>query len=334
MGRPTRLPAMFLYTVCDAPGTQTPPAGRPLSPHEKGEAFDAQRKPINIIALLLTFCLLMTAFSGTAIQTQAEELGISANANAQDLSRSTPMEFNFRHLYNAETVNLHRHYIASAVSFVDQLYSSKFSASFPSTGPISQDTVSDLNYCPLDSDVPCRNSSCGPYASHHRDVGVISNRLMNYRRNNFSNSSVYDSYIVVLWTDYDSTIYCYYHTPEGETAYIHEYVNWGACVIDHKPVIHIMNLSDSTTEQRIPHMSLLLAHELAHCFGAEDIYNNERPVEHRADGVWNCIVDCLETANGSSVEFYEDILYGDKEPFCNACRSAIDNGIDYWPNVA
>ena len=39
-----------------------------------------KRKPIKITALLLTFCLLMTAFSGTAIQAQAEELGTSAQS--------------------------------------------------------------------------------------------------------------------------------------------------------------------------------------------------------------------------------------------------------------
>ena len=86
--------------------------------------------------------------------------------------------------------------------------------------------------------------------------------------------------------------------------------------------------------QRLAHMSLLLAHETAHCFGAEDEYNNERPAEHKADGVWGCLVDCFETANNASVNFYEDLLAGDIEPFCDACRSAIGSGIDYWPSTA
>ena len=275
----------------------------------------------------------MTAFSGTAIQAQGEELGISENTNVQDLSQSIPMDFNFKHLYNVETFNLHRHYIVSAVSFVDRLYSTQFSASFPSTGMIIQDTVSDLDYCMMDAETPCRNSSCGPYASHHRDIGVISSELMNYRRNNFSNSSIYDSYIVVLWTDYDSTIYCYYHRPKGETTYTHEYVSWLACVTDHRPVIHIMNLYDSTTAQRIPHMSLLLAHELAHCFSAEDRYNNQVPAEHAPDEEWRCIVDAFYKGNGASTSFYTQVDEGTVEPFCDACSSAIGYGLESWPLV-
>jgi len=35
-----------------------------------------KRKIIKVVAVLMTLCLLLTAFSGSAIQAQAEELGI------------------------------------------------------------------------------------------------------------------------------------------------------------------------------------------------------------------------------------------------------------------
>ena len=119
---------------------------------------------------------------------------------------------------------------------------------------------------------------------------------------------------------------------DSPSVYVHEYYAAYAVVFDHKPVIHILSLG-ATASQRSAHMSLLLAHETAHCFGAEDTYGMETPVEHRADGVWRCLVDCFEMSGGSSVSFYNNILNGSADAFCDACRSAIASGIRYWPNV-
>lgn len=110
-------------------------------------------------------------------------------------------------------------------------------------------------------------------------------------------------------------------------------MNSYAVVLNHNPVIHIMNISDSTTNQRIPHMSILLAHELAHCFGAEDVYSQVTPTEHKSNLGWNCLVGSMYTANNASVAYYDDLVAGNAEPFCDACRSAIESGLYYWPNV-
>ena len=294
-----------------------------------------KRKPIKVIAILLTLCLLLTAFSGSAIQAQAEELGLNENSAVQGRLNATLTEFYFRHLYDPETFNLHRHNIVSAVSFVDQVYSAEFSVTFPNTGAISEDTVTDIYDCTMDMETPCLNAYCGSYTSHHKDVKLISDTLLAWRRNSFSNSSAYDNYIVVLWTDRETGTYCYYHQSETGSGYVHEYKNSCACVISHRPVIHIMNIADDTTAQRIPHMSILLAHELAHCFGAEDEYNGERPAEHAADEVWGCLVDCIFTDDNASVDYYNRVKNGQTEPFCDSCKGAISYTLGYlWPLVS
>ena len=297
-----------------------------------------KRKTIKVVAVLMTLCLLLTAFSGSAIQAQAEELGLNVSTVVQRRSNSTLTEFYFRHLYDPETFNLHRHYIVSAVSFVDQVYSAEFSVTFPNTGPISEDTVTDISDCTMDMETPCLNAYCGSYTSHHKDVKLISDTLLAWRRNSFSNSSYYDNYIVVLWTDRETGTYCYYHQSETGSGYVHEYKSSHACVISHRPVIHIMNIGDDTTAQRIPHMSLVLAHELAHCFGAEDLYSGQIPNEHKSDEGWRCLVGAWYTNNNAALNYYENLKKNydsnpnndtETEPFCDACRSAISYGLAF-----
>lgn len=185
----------------------------------------------------------------------------------------------------------------------------------------------------MDEETPCLSAYCGPNSTHHKDIENISGRLLNWKNQNITGESVRDNYIVTLWTDREYGTYCQYYWSDWDGAYFHEYVNALACVIGYRPVIHVLNIADTSTTQRIPHMSLLLAHELAHCFGAEDKYGDERHLEHKADNTWMCLLDFMYTESNASVDFYDSILEGTVEPFCQLCKNAIGNGLYYWPNV-
>lgn len=195
------------------------------------------------------------------------------------------------------------------------------------------DNVTEISDCTMGEDTPCLNAYCGPNSTHHKEVSKISRQLMRWREQNITGESVKDYYIVTLWTDREYGTYCYYHWSDSADAYIHEYMNSYAVVMNHNPAIHILNIADTTTEQRIPHMSILLAHELAHCFGACDLYLNQRPPEHQNDGEWQCLVDIFETENDAAIDFYNGILAGTVDPFCDYCKDAIESGLFYWPNV-
>ena len=121
-----------------------------------------KRKPIKITALLLTFCLLITAFSGTAIQAQAEELGLSETAvsSAANMRNST-VSLYYYHYYDPLTMTAtKRSKIANAVSFANTVHS-QFGVLL-STSTIAEDTFTGINDCPFGEDSPCGNpSNCG-----------------------------------------------------------------------------------------------------------------------------------------------------------------------------
>jgi hypothetical protein len=286
-----------------------------------------KRKPIKVISFLLALCLLLTVFSGSSVQTNAAEL------EQRTAASSVLREFYFRHFYDPETFNLHRHYIVSAAAFVDRVYSSEFSVTFPSTGMISADNITEINDCSMDEITPCLSAYCGPNSTHHKDVARIARQMLLWKEQNITGETVKDNYIVTLWTDREYGTYCYYHIPNSSNSYVHEYLGAFACVLNHQPFIHILNIADETTEQRIPHMSIILAHELAHCFGAEDIYGQGRHPAHQDDQNWQCLVDIVYTVNDAAVNFYTAVQNGAAEPFCVQCQSAIRTGLLYWPNV-
>lgn len=151
-----------------------------------------KRKPIKITALLLTFCLLMTAFSGTAIQAQAEELGTSAQSQRASASPT----FIYDHLYDSATFSSKRSLYSIAVIFVDTAYGDLFNVSFTSKSAPVLDTVTDLSSCAADESTPCSNAfNCGGQGLHHKDVGRIANLLYSAHIRNNGAISASNKYI-------------------------------------------------------------------------------------------------------------------------------------------
>ena len=84
-----------------------------------------------------------------------------------------------------------------------------------------------------------------------------------------------------------------------------------ACVINNRPVIHIMNLlpdngSDSAIEAC---MGINLIHETAHTLGLDDRYTD---AAHTGTG-FQCVMEYY-TADAAAISFYSDLKNGLKDP--------------------
>lgn len=301
-----------------------------------------KRKSLKLISFLLTLCFLLTAFSGSAIQAQAEELGIDAGyMQIRTNSAVSSMPFVFRHLYDSETFTSMKNYVNSAVSLVNQIYSFNFPATTLSSTdyPISVDNYSGLNDCFTDTEMPCLPSlGCGSYVEHHKDIANISDNLYAWRTRNYGTNNENVGQIVVLWTNYEPGVYCYYHIDGITNSYVHEYPSSLACVFDNRPVIHIMNIATTNSSHYASHMGILLAHELTHCIGHDDQYDSEEGAIHAHDDTMNCIMDYFvdeavdEDGNiiYPAVEFRNRIVANYNVAFCSTCDASLRNLIDDW----
>ena len=300
-----------------------------------------KRKPFKITALLLTFCLLITAFSGTAIQAQAEELGVAlSNYQVRDSLSVTSMPFVFRHFYDSASFSTKTSYINSAVSLVNHICMFNFPALAASTTdyPISVDLYSGLDNCPTGVDRPClAGLGCGGHAGHHKDIENISDNLFSWRTRNYGAGNENMGHIVVLWTDYDGGIFCHYHEDLENGGYVHDYLYSLGNVSYGRPVIQIMNICTSNSSHYTPHMGILLAHELTHCIGLVDQYEDSLSAVHGPDDTMNCIMDYFvdrTTENGRTiypaVEFRNRFVANYDLAFCDNCDAQLTNLLQDW----
>ena len=172
--------------------------------------------------------------------------------------------------------------------------------------------------CPLGNSLPCSNScNAGTaYSSkHHKDVLSMSDQIYNDKRN--------DNYIYILWSNRPETAYCN-HATGTHSAHDSE-----ACVVDYRPVVHILRLTGTRMYQ--DPLSFILAHEVAHTFGLNDRYEipthkTEGEAEHR------CVMEIINNktcgAFWSSVKRKKNGENG-IDLFCSVCmndlRELIDN---------
>ena len=300
-----------------------------------------KRKPIKITALLLTFCLLMTALSGTAIRIRAEELGtFPSDSQIRSSLQVTSMPFVFRHFYDSATFSSKTSYINSAVSLVNHICMFNFPALATSTTdyPISVDYCSGLNNCPTGLERPCLASwSCGGNVDHHKDIENISDNLLAWRTRNYGRDNENMGHIVVLWTDYDGGIFCHYHKDLDSGIYVHEYLDSLGNVSYGRPVIQIMNICTSNSSHYTPHMGILLAHELAHSIGLVDQYEPSSSAVHGPGNTMNCIMDyfadqAIEDGRTvyPAVEFRNRFVTDYDLAFCDNCDEQLTNFLQDW----
>ena len=170
-----------------------------------------------------------------------------------------------------------------------------------------------IDSCPLGPNARCSNEICGTncYVQHHKNALAISDELYNSPRE--------DDHIYVLWTDHPAGTYC-----SGSSS-THTSRDWIAVVMNNRPVINFMNICGADADNELACMALNLIHETAHCLYMYEAYN--RP-NHTRELVPFCVMNRFSLQ--TSYAFYLDVIYGDKQPFCDSCDEAMKN---YTSNV-
>lgn len=273
-----------------------------------------QNRTIRVVTSIL-LCVSLLVSPALANKAYASELG-----SASEGQRYTGYSYSFvfKNLYDPNTFSGTRWaYIGNSVAFTSYIYSQLFDISFELFSAPIQDTYSGINNCAYEYHEPCSFTSiCGGVANHHKDIGRIANEL-------YSRVSRAANGITVLWTDFEGEGYCWYKQNDISLQMEHLYVSYCGIVFNHRPVVHIMNLFSSETAQIRSVMGLLLAHETAHCFGLDDVY--DQGWEHNDDGTWNCVMDYIDTYGTRAVDFYDSIMEDAENAFCESCRSAMED---------
>ena len=288
-----------------------------------------------LTALLVCCCLLLSAFSGSAIAAQAAELGTGTPVQLRtDNSTDTAVQIRIRNFYDTITFSSARNCIDDAIEFANTVYGELFSIAITRHGNISADTITDLTDCLLADEAPCRTASgCGHERDHHKDIGRIADDLYEWHSENYTDDEENNRSVTVLWTSYEG-VYCEYVCVND--SWTHHYRNYGAVVFGYRPVIHIMDIATGTESRYAAHMSFLLAHELTHCHGYDDVYDNDNIANnscHEYDSSYECLMDyfdvmLLSTTTANTI--YDNWRRTPENAFCSECQEELQFWLDGW----
>jgi len=203
-------------------------------------------------------------------------------------------------------------YISDANEFANTVFTRCFGVSFRMDGTATRYYGAAADQCSHGVNVPC-TTGCGSSCNiqHHKNARLISNQLYNASREN--------NHIYVLWSHREMNTYC-----DGGSNNQHQTVNWIAVVYGKRPVIHFMNIYSTSSnqqemlEQQQACMTLILAHETAHTFGMNDVYDN---AGHDVSGAYVCIMEKFDA--NCAYDYYIDIKDGYEEPFCASCLATM-----------
>ena len=248
-------------------------------------------------------------------------------------SRTKPTVSNSYTAYNVSTVYTYHNYydpesfdssqralIDDAILFADKVFYDYFSIALRMGGDAQEETITLLRECNSSLDEACNSvDGCGDCnGRHHKDTYNISTQMCE----NFNSAFAFR----VLWCNRPDDTFCDSNDANHESE-LHAKGDPLAIVYDFRPAIHILNLSSQYSTRQKAHMSLLLAHETMHCFGFEDVYDETLDSEdapdvnkHDPDNKWICLMDYFYADNGAAVQFYEDILVGVRDVFCDDCE--------------
>ena len=226
-------------------------------------------------------------------------------------------------IYDSATFIPYLTRINTAVSFTNTIYHDLFSMTVEKSASIFPDSVTDLSDCQAEVDVPCMERfGCGGYTSHHRDVGFILDDLYSWYIMDELEDFSYDYTNVVLWTNYEG-VYCEYACDYSSCT--HTYPAYCAASRLGDRMILIMDLMASATSTATAHMSFLLAHELAHTLGYDDVYGT---ANHVNDSEYTCLMDYFDVIrmDESDVEeLYQNWLEHPEDALCDTCKASIGN---------
>jgi hypothetical protein len=196
--------------------------------------------------------------------------------------------------------------ISIANTFADYVYSNYFGIKMNMSASASQ-YATVLDDCTTGTGNYCTTTSCGSTCNyvHHKNIYTIAQQIYSAPRA--------DNHLYVLWTNRAyGTTYCY--TKNGS----HTPYEAIAVVIGKKPVIHFLNIYGDTNTQQLACMAVCLVHETAHTLKMNDVYDNEG---HDITGETICVMERFDKR--TAYEFYQDVLNGVADPFCDSCEQTM-----------
>lgn len=211
-------------------------------------------------------------------------------------------------------------YIDDAVSFANAIYAKNFGISIFMDGDARPYTM--YTGCQTDANEPCDPLLCGSTCSeHHKNAYRIWENLMTTDLNRELN------HIYILWSNRDEGVFC------DEN---HELVNSYARVYrtseiegETQQIIQVFNIPYFTTSiptyylTREISMKLILSHEIAHCIGMRDVYDDTSGYHNTLDGEMTCLMDAF--CEYDALDFYNSVTNGTINLFCPNCKNKLSN---------
>lgn len=232
-------------------------------------------------------------------------------------------------------------HIADANNFVTSVFSQQFELSIKMDGAAILDNESPASKCTNEGHCI---GNCGS-GEHCKDITANSDYL--YNDINRENSHIY-----ILWSNRECSTYCKVTQEEGESSpsHKHSFKEYAYTIgkpksdsnpkVRYRPVTHIATIPDVNdadpsliVEHQTQVMGLLLAHEIAHILGLNEVYTEK--TDHNDDD-FTCIMesfvdDIYYTYNYNYLGFYDQVcayLSPSEEgapPFCTSCADELDD---------
>ena len=197
--------------------------------------------------------------------------------------------------------------IQDANVFTVYVYNSNFGTDFFMKGQVlSFDNVADI--CPTGDNSLCGDLCVDEYGNpfHHKNLNTIYDCIDTIDRE--------DNCAYVMWMDRAAGVYCY-----ESSGVCTPYTGLGATKIGY-PIIEVLSITEYLypSDEYESCMAITLAHEMAHCFGALDVYGS---VGHTENDSYSCIMDYFKL--GQTEQFYQDVLDHKYNAFCSNCLEII-----------
>ncbi len=202
-------------------------------------------------------------------------------------------------------------YIEDANAFAAAVFNRSFGVEFVCEGEPNYFADAVADDCPLDGE-ECNSSCFASCDGHHKNILRMSNQLYNM-------STREPNHVYVLWATRDTSEYCieYYGMHIDLYTYVGQSQVFGA-VVDYRPVINFYDLTCEDNEL-LALMSINLAHETVHTFGAPDVYDSQN---HDIEGQYHCIMEYVEPE--LAYQFYQEVMYNGESALCDECMDTLE----------